>query len=81
MHVLRIIRVGDARYCWCECGRPLTVLYDDYSQEAVDNLVQGHREHALFEARVEPAWREGSTTQRNNPILQDDLKDADAKET
>ncbi len=85
MHVLRVIQVGNAKYCYCECGRPLTVLYDDYSQESLDNLIAGHREHALLELNVEPTWREGSTTQRHEPIdpLLDlpDLKHANAKET
>ncbi len=82
MHVLKVMQVGNAKYCVCECGHPLTVLYDDYSEDAVMNLVQGHREHALMEAGVLSALRVGNTTQWSAPIdpLLDlpDLKDAKA---
>ncbi len=69
MHVIKVERVGDARYLFCECGRALALLRDGcYSDGQLSDVVLGHRQHALFEANVSEALRVGSTTQRHAPI-------------
>ncbi len=78
MHVLKITRIGKRVYGYCECGRTLAILGDWHSQDDVDRMVNGHRQHALFEANVlEVVLREGSTTQRHAPI--DPLAEPDLK--
>ena len=63
MHVLIRTRVPDGMLFWCECSRIIGILHLPYNEQALDELLQGHRQHVLVSLETPCAWRVGSTRQ------------------
>src|SRR6266550_8676951 len=71
MHVLLVKRFPGGIVIECECGILLNFLATNRTDfgAALEETIQGHRQHVLIENGVPCAWREGSTTQAIRPIV------------
>ena len=70
MHVIKPTRFDEGVLLRCECGSILAYLpwrLADF-HSALEEVIQGHRQHVRIELDIPGAWRQGTTTQAHDPI-------------
>jgi hypothetical protein len=68
LHILLKTYVPGGWIFYCECGKLMGKLEPPYKEDALGDLIQGHRLHVQMSLEIQGAWRAGSTTQMTHPI-------------